>query len=78
VSALMVAPAAAVRAPVHWSVARLPRRPQRVEKVGIELIAIPNRAPRAPKSARLVRAFGRKRAPREFFNTLTDSTHFGE
>ena len=56
----------------------LPRTPQHVEKVGIELIATTNRAQNAPKVAYLVPDLGRKRASREFFNTLTPSRHLGE
>jgi hypothetical protein len=44
-----------------------------VEKVGVELIATTNRASNAPNPACLVPDLGRKRVPREFFNSLTYS-----
>jgi hypothetical protein len=49
-----------------------------VEKVDIELIATTNRDRNAPRSAYSVPTLGPMRAPREFFNRLTPSTHFGE
>ena len=51
---------------------------QPVEKVDIELIATTNRDRNAPRSAYSVPTLGPMRAPREFFNRLTPSTHFGE
>src|SRR5215210_3995515 len=44
-------------------------RSQRVEKVGVELMATRNRARNTPKPACLVADLGRKRAPRGVFNT---------
>jgi hypothetical protein len=52
---------------------RLPTRWEPVEKVGVELIATTNRARNAPKPACLVPDLGRKRVPREFFNSLMAS-----
>jgi hypothetical protein len=52
------------------------RRPQLVEKVGTEPKATTNRARNAPKAVCLVADHGRKRAPREFFNTLADYKKF--
>src|ERR671912_661306 len=51
------------------------RNPQRVEKVGIELIATINQAPRVPEPVRLMPDSAGNRASREFFNTLSCSTH---
>jgi hypothetical protein len=51
------------------------RTPQRVEKVGFELIATTNWAQNAPKTGVFVPDLGRKRPSREFFNTLTPSRH---
>jgi hypothetical protein len=56
----------------------LPRTPQPVEKIGVELMAKGNRTWKAPKAVCLVPNLGRKQAPREFFNRLTPSRHFGE
>jgi hypothetical protein len=60
---------------------RLPRTLQRVEKVGFELVATTNRVLNGPKAACLV-AFGggpgKRMATKEFFNSLTPSTHSGE
>jgi hypothetical protein len=56
----------------------LRRIPQRVEEVGVELMATKNRSRNALKPVCLVADLGRKRAPGGFFNKLTPSTHSGE
>jgi hypothetical protein len=50
----------------------LPRRPQPIEKVSIELEAFTNRASIALKAAHLVPDLGLKRLQRVFFNSLAD------
>jgi hypothetical protein len=54
----------------------VPRRGERVEKVSIEPLATTNRARNGPKLVCSVADPGRKRVPREFFNTLGNSTNF--
>jgi hypothetical protein len=49
-----------------------------LKNVGVELMATKNRARNASKPVWLVADPGRKRVPREFFSTLSSSTHLGE